>query len=300
MSRRRPDPHRARLEEALSAALRMAAESVEPAPDGLERIRARISAGQAARRAGWRSLGTAGDGPAWLGPSRWPGLLGASLAHLVRLVGERFGPDPARAGRLGWLRPAAAVATGLFVVAAASWLITGLPQVIQPANDSGGLAGGNGAGRNVSVPASPTRTRTSTGGVPWQGQSHYGQQSPSATCTPGQGPQHASPTSSPSGSPSASPSGSPSPSVSPSPSASPTDSLSPASSPAAAPGAAPAGIVQALLAPRAGSSVSPAPSGPATAPTSSPSPGAPSPSPSGASPSRTAGSSTSPGPCGSP
>src|SRR6266704_1134091 len=50
MSHRRPDPRQAALENVLRNALRLAADSVEPAADGLDRIRARIAARQSVQR----------------------------------------------------------------------------------------------------------------------------------------------------------------------------------------------------------------------------------------------------------
>lgn len=293
MSRRRRDQHWADLEGALRAALHVAADSVEPAQDGLERIRAKISARQLARQAGWRALLAAmARWAAWLrlGP------LGARLHHLGRLVVDRFRPDPGRAGRLGWLRPAAAIATGVFVVAAASWAITGLPQSIKPATNITGLGGGHGGYRSASGPVSPTRSRARPG-TPTQGQTYYGGHSPSPTCTQGQGPQGASPTGSPTGSPSQSGSQSPSASPgSPSPTTSPTGTLSPSSSPTtAASAASSAGIVAALLASAVPNGGSPAPTAKGTAP--APSPGTSSPAPPATSPSPTASPSASSGPC---
>src|SRR5689334_5811972 len=45
MSHRRPDPGQAMLEQTLRRALRLAADSIEPAGDGLQRIRGKIAAG---------------------------------------------------------------------------------------------------------------------------------------------------------------------------------------------------------------------------------------------------------------
>ena len=110
----------------------MAADSVEPAADGLDRIRAKISTRQPVH-SGWTTSAPAGFlGTLW----RWLEPAVIWLRYLAGAVVERFRPDPGRAGRLGWLRPAAALATGVFVVAAASWVITALPAVITPANNS--------------------------------------------------------------------------------------------------------------------------------------------------------------------
>src|SRR5258707_9626914 len=54
MSHRRPDPrHQAGLEHALRHALRLAVDSVEPAADGLDRIRTKIAAQPRVARTGW-------------------------------------------------------------------------------------------------------------------------------------------------------------------------------------------------------------------------------------------------------
>jgi len=57
MSHRRPDPSQAMLEQTLRRALRLAADSIEPAGDGLQRIRGKIAAGPppSLGAAGWRA-----------------------------------------------------------------------------------------------------------------------------------------------------------------------------------------------------------------------------------------------------
>ena len=245
MSHRRPDPRQAGLENVLRNALRLAADSVEPAADGLDRIRAKISTRQPVS-SGWATSTPAGVlGSLW----RWlePAIIW--LRYMAGAVVERFRPDPDRPGRLGWLRPAAALATGIFVVAAASWLITALPAVITPANDSGGFNGGPGGGGSSAPSASHSNGVQSTTGASL-GSGGPGTATPTRTCGPSSPAPSSSPTTSPTTSPSPSPSpsqsSSPSPSPSPSPSGSgggtPTPSGSPSASvPTTSPGASAAG-----------------------------------------------------------
>src|ERR1700687_2011294 len=98
MSHRRPDPRQAGLENVLRNALRLAADSVEPAADGLDRIRAKISTRQPAQT-GWAmstQAGAIGSLLRWIEPAViW-------LRYMAGAVVERFRPDPGRAGRLGW------------------------------------------------------------------------------------------------------------------------------------------------------------------------------------------------------
>src|SRR5579859_8095383 len=96
------DPHQPELDRALRSALHLAVDAIEPGEDGLDQIRAKITARQSARRrASWRTrLAPGGDQPWWralLPPRGWlPAVTGA--------VVERFRPDPNRAGWFGWLR----------------------------------------------------------------------------------------------------------------------------------------------------------------------------------------------------
>jgi hypothetical protein len=219
MSHRRPDPRQAGLEIVLRSALRLAGDSVEPSADGLERIRAKISARQPPPQPAWMS---AAPVVALLALLRRldPALIW--LRYALGIVADRFKPDPDRAGRLGWLRPAAALATGLFVVASASWTITALPQII--ANTTNGRHFQPGGTTNVSAGPIPsgTHTRSSVGAT--IGPTVPGSPSPSPSCTSSSPAHSKSPSPSPSGSASPSPSTSPSPSSSPSPSPSGTTS----------------------------------------------------------------------------
>ncbi len=227
MSRRRPDPRQGHLESALRRALHVAADAIEPGADGLDQIRARITAHGAARPqashrswAGWRQA-RQDAGPAWrvLAP------VGAWLSYALAVVSERFRPEPGRTGWLGWLRPAAAVGTGIFVLAAAGWAVAALPQAIS-----------SPGGQSQTPPAKATRaahspTSSSGAGVTYP----IGGSTPAytSTCSPSSYPG-GTPTTSPStsSSPSASPSTSPttSPSTSPAPSGSATTTPQPSDS----------------------------------------------------------------------
>ncbi|HEY3903404.1 MAG TPA: hypothetical protein VGM14_05850 [Streptosporangiaceae bacterium] len=215
----------AEQDNALRTALFAAAESVEPGDDGLARIRAKIVAGQT-KRAQWRFGGRAAGEPWWrslLPPRGW-------LPAVVAAVADRFRPDPNRAGWFGWLRPAAAVSTGLFVVTAASWAVAALPAAIAPNGGTGG---------SVKPPA-PTRTQHpkkshSPGFTPSGSGSAGPSGQPGGKGGGGGAPPTGTPSCSPPGSPSTAPSGTPSTTGTPSLSASPTpttptgtDSTSPA------------------------------------------------------------------------
>ena len=130
MSIRRLDQGQHEHDGVLRTALHTAVDSVEPGADGLDQIRAKVAARQAARRGlGWWTAVWPGDNGSWwrflLPPRGWlPAVAGAVVA--------RFRPDPNRAGWFGWLRPAAAVATGLFVVTAGSWAVAAMHSALNP------------------------------------------------------------------------------------------------------------------------------------------------------------------------
>lgn len=235
MSNRRADPRQHAHESALRTALQMAVGSLEPGADGLDQIRAKIAAKQPARRRlGWWTVAALGRAWSW-----WRDLLppqGWFLAMLGAVV-ERFRPDQNRAGWFIWLRPAAAVTTGLFVVTAASWAVAALPSAISPS-------------RNVKVyhtPTPPPKHKTSATGRHQTsytspggggGTTPYGHGSSGST-----GP--ATPTCSPTASNSSQPPSSPPPSSSVSDSGSPTptdsgSSSSSASTPPTSAGTTPA------------------------------------------------------------
>ncbi len=116
MSHRRPDPRQAILEQTLRRALRRAADSVEPAADGLDRIRAKIAAGPTApvqasgwagwaSRAGWRTRYLTGLLAALAVMARYLEPAWIRVRYAYGAVAERFKPDQRAGGWIGWLRP---------------------------------------------------------------------------------------------------------------------------------------------------------------------------------------------------
>ena len=211
-------------EATLRRALQRAAASIEPAPDGLERIQARL------RRprpivVGWLEA-------AWtdffLRARAALQTAGPLVADAMRSAWERFGPA-AEAGRgrpLRWLRPLAALSLAIFVVAAGTYV--GLnSSALFPVGTS--LNSGRSA-----------RARSNNGGPNSRGP--YGSGSPVSTtgpfqptpsptaCTKTPKAHYVAPNSSPSSSSSPASTGSPSPSGS-----SPTATPSPSSTPSATP-----------------------------------------------------------------
>jgi hypothetical protein len=252
-------PHERDYDELVRRALQVAADSVEPADDGLERIRARLTtpypalvawlmAGYsvAARRAraGLQCVS------AWLRTSRGPAI-------------EHFRALPGR------LRSAAVLAIAVFVAAAGVLMLTPLPRqaitraaaLIRPF-ESGGSS--RGAGRpGVSghgTQLSPVRT-----GVTASGPGNWSPSHPAtASC--------AAPTPAPAG-PAPSPTASRAPSLTPP--ASPAASVKSTACPGPAPSATPSATSPATQAP----SATPSPTPPATpAPSATPSPTPPAPS----------------------
>lgn len=217
MRRRRVDSHPHEFDGALRGALHMAVDSLEPGADGIDQIRAKIAARQAAHRGlGWLSTAARGTGRSWwralLPPRGWfPAVAGA--------VVERFRPDPNRAGWFGWLRPAAAVTTGLFVVTAAAAAVAALPSVIDSGNHP----------RGASTSVAPTKTH----GTSVTGQRTYPGTTGGGTTPTGSGSRGSSGSTGPS-TPSCTPTGSGTPSVpatgTPSPSGSTSQSGSPSPS----------------------------------------------------------------------
>lgn len=234
MTHRRPDPRQAGLERALKHALRLAVDSVEPGADGLDRIRARIAARPSLVRTGWQTTYLAGLLGVLSTVWRFAEPAAVWLRYWSGAAAERFRPDLRRAGWLGWLRPAAALATGLLVVTGASWAIAALPQVISNADNSQNVGG---SGSSSSTPASGHHRSQAGGGTgssaPWRSPSPQRSHSCRPT-SPAPG-ASGSPTQPSSPSPSASSSPSPSPSPSTSSSTTPTGSPSPSGSPSGSP-----------------------------------------------------------------
>lgn len=229
--RGRSASYSAEQDSALRAALFAAAESVEPGDDGLAKIRSKIIASQAGR-AKWRFGVRAAGEPWWrsfLPPRGW-------LPAVAAAVADRFRPDPNRAGWFGWLRPAAAVGTGLFVVTAASWAVAALPAAIAPNGRTGGSVRPPGPtnSHHPKHPRTPGFTSSGNGPVGPSGQSGGKQGGGGGVPLP-TGTASCSPTATPSTTPSGTPStgGTPTDGGSPTPTdggtSTSTDSTSPAS-----------------------------------------------------------------------
>jgi hypothetical protein len=209
----------------LRAALHAAADSLEPRGDGLDRIRVRI---QHARP---RAL-------AWM-LAAWDALRlrtpAALQDGLYRLSGgfwsawERFAPDLApgkhRSRTQGWLRPLAAMAAVIFIVAAGAYVAIDVSTAVSPSSQNSHPH--NGQPGPAGPAASPTQSASQPASGSGPAQHHA---SPSPSCDPDASP---APTASPSCQASTSPQPSASASVSPSPtpSPSPSDSSSPTPSP---------------------------------------------------------------------
>jgi hypothetical protein len=232
-------------EEILRRELRAAAESIEPAADGLNQIRARLSAPRPLAVAwvmvGWATVGQ----PAlvrldqvfeavaeWLRPVLHP------VAERLRPVTERLHPvyrtvravftphtgPGGRRSRYAWLRPALAIAGVVAVVAVGSFALAGVPNgVISDVGNflsnspaQGSHSGGRPPRENGNGQQIPTTSPGNRAASP----------SPSASCSP-------TPTSTPAPTTSTAPAISPSPTPTPSPSPSP--SATPSPSPSASP-----------------------------------------------------------------
>jgi hypothetical protein len=209
-------------EAALRRALQRAAASIEPAPDGLERIQARL------RRP--RPLAIAWLEAAWtdfyLRARAGLQTAGPLLADDVRRLWERFGPasGPARGRRrmLRWLRPLAALSLAAFVFGAGTYVGLNSPTLFPsaPSLNSGsvGPGGSNSGGRGSQGPDGS--------GSPVGSPGPSGTSTSSSECKKAQTRSSYTP---PSSSPSTSPTstGSPTASITP---ASPTPSPTPSSS----------------------------------------------------------------------
>jgi len=241
------EPH----EEVLRRALHVAVDTIEPAANGLDRIRERLTPPRplavAWLVAGWTDMaqpallrvepalaGLAGRVRTWLGlmlrplgpasDRMWP-----AIRRLLATLGlVRPGAGMSRHEKL---RSAMAFAAAAVIGAAGGFALSaGLPQQMisaassfmspsQPHHHSGG-------GSNQRVAGNGQHYGTAPGGGPHG--KHTAAPSPSPACSRKAGPG-ASPSPSPSTSPS--PGSSPSPSTSPSPSPSPSTSVSPSPSP---------------------------------------------------------------------
>ena len=124
------------FDDVLRRALHAAAETVEPSPDGLERIRARMSTPPAlsfASAVAWCHE-AASMFAAWAAP-----LIRTALDAFWSVI-DRFRPAtpaPGESGpRYAWIRPVAAMGTAIFVVAAGAFAILTLPHAISANNRS--------------------------------------------------------------------------------------------------------------------------------------------------------------------
>jgi hypothetical protein len=221
--------------EAFRRALHAAAEQLEPAADGLQRIQARVSH----RR-----------------PMPWPiAWVDVALTRLslrvpdgvwntwdrgaLQLKGAlaRYLPAQARALsgrlRLGWMRPVAAMSVVAFIVAAVVYMAIDVPQALYPTGTvSSAGHGGNGAGNPTGAGSGQSMTtggsNSSTGGSPTSGATNHttcATKRPTITPAPSTKTSTSSPSQSTSPSPSTSTSTSTSPS--PTPSTSTTGSTAP-------------------------------------------------------------------------
>jgi hypothetical protein len=157
-------------EEALRRALFSAAQSIEPAADGFERIQARLGTPRPAL-------------VAWI-EGAWSGLLrrspvfiqdiGRWLARGAALVWERFGPTTRgshrRSGPLAWLRPAAAMTVAIFVVAAGVYVALNPSDLFSTSAGLNSQNSGNGPGSKTGGGTPESKTKSpigSTGGATW-------------------------------------------------------------------------------------------------------------------------------------
>jgi hypothetical protein len=218
-------------EAALRRALQNAAASIEPAPDGLERIQARLQRP--------RPLAIAWLEAAWtdfyLRARAGLQTAGPLLAQGMRHVWQRFGPDsvPDRGRALRWLRPLAALSLAVFVVAAGTYVGLNGSTLFTVGTGANSRTLGSGATSPVGTGrGKPEGSSASPGPASSQPQSSA--TTPECTKTPK--PAHyKAPTSSTSSSPSStappsSPPTSPSPTPT-SPSPTPTDDTSPTTTP---------------------------------------------------------------------
>jgi hypothetical protein len=240
MSHRRPDPTQAILEQRLRRALRLAADSIEPAGDGLDRIRTKIAAGpspsvQLTGWAAWRSryltsiLAMLTAVAAFLEPiamRMWYAFCAVvdRVWYAFADFMEQFRPEDGGTGWARWLRPAAALTAAFLVVVGLSFAVTAVPSALIKVSGNHNPVGGGGSG-NGAGGSGHSGSLDGNGGQIGQGGSSAPTSSPS--CQPGSGGH--SPTATPSTSATPSPTTTPTPTTSPTPSPSPSsgDSGSP-------------------------------------------------------------------------
>jgi len=199
-------------EERLRRALRAAADSIEPAADGLERIRERLAKPRplavAWLMAGWADVAQPAMlriEPVWAkladllgGWLRPVGRLRVTMADLMYPALDRMRPvlnllrprtpqhgaaSSSQAPRYPWLRLAAAIGVIVVVAFVGGFVLTGLPHTIisqvQQITSSGGNGSGSG-GHAPTVAGTGTPTGTSGSGQHKNGASP----SPSPSCSP--------------------------------------------------------------------------------------------------------------------
>jgi hypothetical protein len=134
-------------EHVLRRALHAAAESVDPSADGLDRIRERIGHPPLlsfASLASWYSV-------AALRLTGWAVPALGSAREIGAALLDRFRPPEAAPGhdrpRFGWLRPAAATALAIFVVAGGAFAAMAVPHVMSPSGSTQNSSGGGGSSR---------------------------------------------------------------------------------------------------------------------------------------------------------
>ena len=268
-------------DEILRRALHAAANSVEPAEDGLERIRARLTTPYPMPLA-WVMAGCSQLARYAAGAPQ------SALAWLETVLGgvrERFraaqpGLPPGR--RPAWLRPAVAAAIAAVVVIAGALALTPLPQqaisqtaafvrYLENGGSAGGTAAPGGSGPGAAGPA---------GGAVVPSPVHqHPAPPPCVVPTPALTSSAASPATSPSSTICPSPAGSPSPIATPSPIASPSPIATPSPIASPSPTVCPSPTASPSPTGSPSPTASPSPTG-SLSPTGSPSPTA-SPSPTG-------------------
>ena len=218
-------------EAALRRALLSAAEQIEPAPGGLERIQARLGRPRPAAiawlEAAWTVL-----------VMRAPDVIEAvrrRSANLLQLVWERFGPKSAAGtGRhwLSWLRPLVAMTVAVFVLGGGVYVaLRSVSSTISPTD--GLLGSAQGGGSHSANPAGSGRGTPDGNGSRSVGPSATSSARRSSACSPSPTPYnsgHAStgpPIQTPTPTGTTSKSSSPSTSPSPSPGTSSPGSSSP-------------------------------------------------------------------------
>jgi hypothetical protein len=267
-------------DEILRRALRAAADGIEPAGDGLERIRARLTTPRPLTSAWlmagytdvalpalarlWSALDSLRD---WLRPA--VGRAGQTRAGNRHLrPSQAPGRRPARGTlvhRYGWLRPAA-VATAVVIAVAGGFALSQLPGAISnsgaenlPLSNSGTHPhGGSVDSGSASQLPGPSKTSGNWAGL---------QRTPSASASCGpSAPRRASgahptPTPTPSVTPSPTPSATPSPTATPTPTATPsgTPTVTPTSTGAAATTPASPALTPARIVPPADPAATPSP-----------------------------------------